>query len=293
MLIIGFEGFSTLGIPSSEGQLPPPRNEPAFESVPLEFKVEYLEFRSGDPKSFSEAMSMLTGKVALVTGASSGIGHAIAEALLERGATVFGLCRRIGMIPAAATPISCDVRNSERIAHAFEILRHATPTLDILVNNAGIAYLSSLLEGEVKEWNEMWEVNVRAVAVCSQHALRMMNPEGGRIVNVSSLSGHRVPPTGGFYAPTKFAVKGLTESLRNELKAANSPHQIASVSPGFVDTPLVNTYFRGREEDLSTLRENTRMLETRDIARSVLHILEAPAHVEIGDVVLRSVDQKV
>ena len=293
MLIIGFEGFSTLGIPSSEGQLPPPRNEPAFESVPLEFKVEYLEFRSGDPKSFSEAMSMLTGKVALVTGASSGIGHAIAEALLERGATVFGLCRKIGKIPEAATPISCDVRNPERIAHAFEILRHATPTLDILVNNAGIAYLSSLLEGEVKEWNEMWEVNVRAVAVCSQHALRMMNPEGGRIVNVSSLSGHRVPPTGGFYAPTKFAVKGLTESLRNELKAANSPHQIASVSPGFVDTPLVNTYFRGREEDLSTLRENTRMLEARDIARSVLHILEAPAHVEIGDVVLRSVDQKV
>jgi NADP-dependent 3-hydroxy acid dehydrogenase YdfG len=293
MLIIDFEGFSTLGIPSSEGQLPPPRNAPAFEAVPLAFKVKYLEFRSGDPRSFSEAMSMLTGKVALVTGASSGIGHAIAEALLERGATVFGLCRRIGMIPKAATPISCDVRNSERIAHAFEILRHATPTLDILVNNAGIAYLSSLLEGEVKEWNEMWEVNVRAVAVCSQHALRMMNPEGGRIVNVSSLSGHRVPPTGGFYAPTKFAVKGLTESLRNELKAANSPHQIASVSPGFVDTPLVNTYFRGREEDLSTLRENTRMLEARDIARSVLHILEAPAHVEIGDVVLRSVDQKV
>ena len=238
-------------------------------------------------------MSMLTGKVALVTGASSGIGHAIAEALLERGATVFGLCRKIGKIPEAATPISCDVRNPERIAHAFEILRHATPTLDILVNNAGIAYLSSLLKGEVKEWNEMWEVNVRAVAICSQHALRMMNPEGGRIVNVSSLSGHRVPPTGGFYAPTKFAVKGLTESLRNELKAANSPHQIASVSPGFVDTPLVNTYFRGREEDLSTLRENTRMLEARDIARSVLHILEAPAHVEIGDVVLRSVDQKV
>lgn len=238
-------------------------------------------------------MSTLTGKIALVTGASSGIGYAIAQALLDRGATVFGLCRKIGKIPEAATPISCDVRNPDRIAHAFGILREATPTLDFLVNNAGIAYLSSLLEGDVEEWDEMWEVNVRAVAVCSQHALRMMNPEGGRIVNVSSLSGHRVPPTGGFYSPTKFAVKGLTESLRNELKAANSPHQIASVSPGFVDTPLVNTYFRGREDDLSALRENTRMLESEDIARSVMHILEAPPHVEIGDVILRSVDQKV
>ncbi|MEE2733968.1 MAG: SDR family NAD(P)-dependent oxidoreductase [Verrucomicrobiota bacterium] len=238
-------------------------------------------------------MSTLNGKVAVVTGASSGIGHSIAEALLDRGARVFGLCRKIGRIPEAATPVSCDVRDPRRIAHAFEVLKAATPTVDILVNNAGIAYLSSLLEGPVEEWDEMWEVNVRAVAICTKHALPMMPGEGGRIVNVSSLSGHRVPPTGGFYAPTKFAVKGLTESLRNELKAANLPHQIGSVSPGFVDTPLVNTYFRGREEDLSSLRQKTRMLDPEDIARAVLHILEAPPHVEIGDVVLRSGDQKV
>ena len=139
----------------------------------------------------------------------------------------------------------------------------------------------------------MWEVNVRALAICSQHAVKMMPPEGGRIVNVSSLSGHRVPPTGGFYAPTKFAVKGLTESLRNEFKAANLPHQVGSISPGFVDTPLVNTYFRGRAEDLSALRQTTRMLEPGDIARSVLHILDAAPHVELGDIVLRPADQKV
>lgn len=237
-------------------------------------------------------MSTLAGKTALVTGASSGIGYAVAEALLERGATVFGLCRKIGRIPEAATPISCDVRNPERINHAFEILREVTPTLDILVNNAGIAYLSSLLEGTVEEWNEMWEVNVRALAICSQLALKMMPESGGRIVNVSSLSGHRVPPTGGFYAPTKFAVKGLTESLRNELRAADSPHQVGSVSPGFVDTPLVDTYFRGREDELAALRQSARMLDPGDIARAVLHILEAPAHLEIGDILLRSVDQK-
>ena len=228
-----------------------------------------------------------------VTGASSGIGHAIAQSLLDRGVRVFGLCRKIGKIPEAATPVSCDMRNPHRIAHAFEILREATPTVDILINNAGIAYLSSLLEGGIEEWDEMWEVNVRALAICSQHAVKMMPPEGGRIVNVSSLSGHRVPPTGGFYAPTKFAVKGLTESLRNEFKAANLPHQVGSISPGFVDTPLVNTYFRGRAEDLSALRQTTRMLEPGDIARSVLHILDAAPHVELGDIVLRPADQKV
>lgn len=235
----------------------------------------------------------LAGKTALVTGASSGIGYAIAEALSASGARVFGLCRRIGKIPESVTPISCDLRNPERIGHAFEILREATPQLDLLVNNAGVAYLSSLREGSVEEWNEMWEVNVRALAVCSQLALQIMNPTGGRIVNVSSLSGHRVPPTGGFYAPTKFAVKGITEALRNELKASGSPHQIATVSPGFVDTPLVSTYFKGREGDLATLRESTRMLDPDDIARAVRHIVEAPPHVEIGDIVLRSVDQSV
>ena len=155
-------------------------------------------------------MSTLTGKVAVVTGASSGIGHAIAESLLNQGARVFGLCRKIGRIPEAATPISCDVRNPQRIAHAFEVLQEAAPIVDILVNNAGIAYLSRLIEGPVEEWDEMWEVNVRAMAICTQHAIRMMPAEGGRIVNVSSLSGHRVPPTGGFYGPTKVAVKGRT-----------------------------------------------------------------------------------
>ena len=100
-------------------------------------------------------MSMLSGKVAVVTGASSGIGHAIAESLLARGARVFGLCRKIGRIPEAATPISCDMRNPQRIAHAFEVLQDATPSVDILINNAGVAYLSSLLEGSAEEWDEM------------------------------------------------------------------------------------------------------------------------------------------
>lgn len=237
--------------------------------------------------------SSLAGKTALVTGASSGIGHAVAEALSERGATVFGLCRKIGKIPEQATPISCDLRNPDRIAHAFDVLQDATSTLDILVNSAGIAYLSSLLDGSVEDWNEMWEVNVRALAVCTRHAVEMMPKSGGRIVNVSSLSGHRVPPTGGFYSPTKFAVKGLTESLRNEFKAVGLAHQVSSVSPGFVDTPLVDTYFRGRDADLAAVRQSTRMLDPRDVARAVLHILEAPPHVDVGDIVLRSADQKV
>ena len=238
-------------------------------------------------------MSPLSGKVALVTGASSGIGKAIASSLLERGATVFGMCRKIGRIPDGATPISCDLRQPERIAHAFEILDAASPRLDILVNNAGIAHLYRLTDGDPAQWAEMWEVNVHGLAICCQQALKRFPASGGRIVNISSLSGHRVPPTGGFYAPSKYAVRGITEALRAEFRLDGSPHQISSVSPGFVETPLVDTYFKGREEELAAMRSSLRMLDPQDVAQAVLHILEAPAHVEVGDLSLRSSDQKV
>ena len=238
-------------------------------------------------------MSSLSGKSAVVTGASSGIGHAIAMTLLEEGATVFGLCRSIGRIPSGVIPISCDLRDPERIAHAFEILDAATPSLDILVNNAGIAYLARLTDGNPADWDEMWEVNVRATALCIQHALKRFPESGGRIVNLSSLSGHRVPPTGGFYAPTKFAVKALSDALRNEFKIAGAPHHVSTVSPGFVDTPLVETYFRGRESAFKRMKTSMRMLDPEDVARAVLHIVTAPPHAEIGDIVIRSTDQKV
>ncbi len=238
-------------------------------------------------------MSSLSGKSALVTGASSGIGHAVASALRDAGANVFAMCRSIGKIPEGVTPISCDLRNPDRIRHAFDILDAATSPLDILVNNAGIGYLARITDGDPADWDEMWEVNVRGLAVCCQLALQRFPESGGRIVNISSLSGHRVPPTGGFYAPTKFAVKALTDALRNELKGDGSPHHVATVSPGFVETPLVDTYFRGREAIFRRMKKTMRMLDPEDIARSVLHIVTAPPHVEVGDIIIRSSDQKI
>lgn len=238
-------------------------------------------------------MNTLAGKTALVTGASSGIGFAVAKALVEEGATVFGLCRRIGKLPEGVMSISCDLRNPERIAHAFEILDEASKELDLLVNNAGRAYLSSLIDGNPEEWDEMWEVNVRALIHCTQQALKRFPETGGRVINISSLSGHRVPPTGGFYSPTKFAVRGITESLRNELKQAGLSHQVSSISPGFVETPLVEDYFKGRESDLAAVKESMQMLRPEDVAREVVHAAAAPPHVEIGDITLRSAEQKL
>ncbi|MBR9761733.1 SDR family NAD(P)-dependent oxidoreductase [bacterium] len=226
-------------------------------------------------------------KTALVTGASSGIGKAIAIALEESGMKVIGLCRSVENLPEGVTPLACDLRDATQIQEAFLSLDH----LDILVNSAGLAYLSRLTDGEPALWEEMWQVNVHALSLCCQLALPLFPKNGGQILNLSSMSGHRVPPTGGFYAATKFAVRAVSEALRAELKTAGSPVRISTLSPGFVDTPLLDKYFAGREDQLKQTRENIKMLTPESIAASALHVLTSPPDVEINDIMMRSADQ--
>ena len=226
-------------------------------------------------------------KTALVTGASSGIGKAIAIALEESGMKVIGLCRSVENLPEGVTPLACDLRDATQIQEAFLSLDH----LDILVNSAGLAYLSRLTDGDRALWEEMWQVNVHALSLCCQLALPLFPKNGGQILNLSSMSGHRVPPTGGFYAATKFAVRAVSEALRAELKTAGSPVRISTLSPGFVDTPLLDKYFAGREHQLKQTRENIKMLTPESIAASALHVLTSPPDVEINDIMMRSADQ--
>ena len=228
-------------------------------------------------------------KTALVTGASSGIGKAIATALLDQGMTVIGLCRSVDQLPDGVKPLACDLRDESAIKAAFESLEE----LDILVNSAGLAYLSRICDGNPSDWDEMWRVNVHALGLCSQLSLALFPEGGGHILNLSSMSGHRVPPTGGFYASTKFAVRAISEALRAELKNSRNKTRISCLSPGFVDTPLLDKYFAGREDQLAETRANIDMLTPEAIADAALHILTSPASVEINDVLLRSADQAI
>jgi len=234
-------------------------------------------------------MTNLNGRIFLVTGASSGIGKALCGMLISRGAHVLGVTRRPAGLSEDISPIQADLTKREDVAAIF----HGLGRIDGLINCAGVAYLSRVIDGNPADWEEMWRVNVMALTLCCQMSLKHFPPTGGRIVNVSSLSGHRVPPTGGFYAPTKFAVRAVTDALRLELKAAGLPVQVACVSPGFVDTPLLDHYFRGREEQLAQTRGSMQMLQAEDVAASILSILEAPPHVEIGDILMRSSDQRL
>jgi NADP-dependent 3-hydroxy acid dehydrogenase YdfG len=226
-------------------------------------------------------------KTALVTGASSGIGKAIASALLKEGMSVIGLCRSVDQLPDGVKPLACDLRDESAIKAAFESLKE----LDILVNSAGLAYLSRICDGNPSDWEEMWRVNVHALGLCSQLSLALFPERGGHILNLSSMSGHRVPPTGGFYASTKFAVRAVSEALRAELKTSENNTRISCLSPGFVDTPLLDKYFAGREDQLAETRAKIDMLTPEAIADAALHILTSPASVEINDVLLRSADQ--
>ena len=228
-------------------------------------------------------------KTALVTGASSGIGKAIASALLKEGMTVIGLCRSVDQLPDGVKPLACDLRDESAIKAAFESLKE----LDILVNSAGLAYLSRICDGNPSDWEEMWRVNVHALGLCSQLSLALFPERGGHILNLSSMSGHRVPPTGGFYASTKFAVRAVSEALRAELKTSGNNTRISCLSPGFVDTPLLDKYFAGREDQLAETRAKIDMLTPEAIADAALHILTSPASVEINDVLLRSADQAI
>jgi NADP-dependent 3-hydroxy acid dehydrogenase YdfG len=234
-------------------------------------------------------MTPLQGKTLLVTGASSGIGLALCELLVERGANVLGVTRRPSALSENVSPIVADLTQRDQVSTVF----HGLGKIDGLVNCAGVAYLSRIIDGNPADWEEMWRVNVMALTLCCQMSLRHFPAGGGRIVNVSSMSGHRVPPTGGFYAPTKFAVRAITDALRAELKSVKSPVQVACVSPGFVDTPLLDQYFRGREQTLSQTKAAMKMLEPHDVAWAILTILEAPAHVEVGDILMRSAEQQM
>ena len=183
----------------------------------------------------------LKNKTALITGASSGIGAACAKALANNGAKVVLTGRNQTSLEQLSEEIGgrymvADISQNDEVIKLFDEIGES---IDILVNNAGIAPKASIIEGKIESFEDLLRVNVLAVVHCCQLAIKKFDPStGGQIINISSMSGHRVPPSGGFYAATKFAVRAITEALRYELKIQKNKTRVSMISPGFVDTPL-------------------------------------------------------
>lgn len=246
------------------------------------------------------------GRVALVTGASSGIGQAIAERLaIVEGMKVAICARRDDRLArlrktirarkhdAEVLPIACDLRNESAIAVMFESIRARWGGVDVLVNNAGVGLRAPLMSGATAHWRAMLELNVLALCICTREAVTDMRTRGddGHVIHIGSMAAHRVPPDSGVYSASKFAVRSLLESLRLELRAAGSDIRVSAISPGYVETEFAQTYAHGDAEHARATYSRFPVLQPEDVADMVAYALRAPPHVQIHDLLVRPTRQ--
>jgi NADP-dependent 3-hydroxy acid dehydrogenase YdfG len=245
----------------------------------------------------------LDGKVAAITGASSGIGEATALALADAGAAVALGARRKDRLEALAERISGDGGRAIALeadladeSHARGFVRDAAEQLgglDILINNAGVMLLGPLEGSESDDWRRMVEVNVLGLLYCTQEALPLIRERGGgHIVNLSSVAGRHATLGASVYNFTKFGVTGFSEALRQE--ALHSNIRVTVVEPGFVDTELQghNTNEMVVEATEKMREEIGQVLEAEDIGQAILYVVSQPQHVNINEVLIRPTGQR-
>ena len=260
--------------------------------------------------------------VAIVTGASSGIGEAVALALAAAGYRIVLTARRASRLRALAARIEArsagetpgagqarsglgedghgavlvhpaDVTSRREVEGVVADALECFGRIDALVNNAGIMPLSALANVRVDDWERTVDVNVKGVLFAIGTVLPVFLRQGfGHIVNVSSLAARRPFPNGAVYSATKFAVRALSEGLRGELSSTTGI-RVTDVGPGVVETELIegteNEAARDRFQSYWTGR---RPLDPCDVAAAILYALKAPPHVNVNEILIRPTDQK-
>lgn len=238
----------------------------------------------------------LAGSVAVITGASSGIGEAIALRLAEEGAVVGLLARRGALVEALAAgiverggravPLVADVTDPAGTAAAMDRLCQAEGRLDILVNAAGTAHPGDFVTSRAGSWQSMIDINLSGLLNSTHAALPHLakavgGPRGtGDVLNISSIAGRRVGPGNPIYSATKYAVGTFSEYLRKEV--FDRSIRVSVVEPGWVDTPLTADVPRDR---------HYRWLQPDEVADAAHYILTRPAHLAVNELLLRPVGQ--
>ena len=236
---------------------------------------------------------MLTGKTAIVTGGTRGIGLAIVKKYLENGANVAVAGSRKESVDKALAQLSeyegrvmgiwPDLCSPEEAAAAFASVKEEFGSLDILANNAGLSSRTSLYDYTVEEFSKVMDLNVKAVFVCSQAAARIMKEQGGGvIVNASSMVGEYGQPSGCAYPTSKFAVNGLTRSLAREL--AKDHIRVNAVAPGVTKTEMVAALPKELVDRISAGIPLGRVGEPLDIANAYLYLASDLASYVTGDI---------
>jgi NADP-dependent 3-hydroxy acid dehydrogenase YdfG len=252
-------------------------------------------------------MKILEGTVALVTGASSGIGEATALTLAAHGAKVAIVARRadrlaelVTKIDAAggvALAIAADITDTGRAREVVEKTVGAFGRLDTVVNNAGVMLLGPVHDADAADWQRMIDLNISALVQFSRQALPHLlaaAKNGPRnvadLVNISSTAGRVARPGTAVYAATKFAVGAFSEALRQEV--TKQQVRVALVEPGRTDTELAE---QNRPEILEMIRTNFAMdapLQAADIADAVLYVVTRPRHVAVNEILVRPTEQQ-
>ncbi|EFN70152.1 Dehydrogenase/reductase SDR family member 11 [Camponotus floridanus] len=246
-------------------------------------------------------MDQWAGKVALVTGASSGIGAETAKLLAKGGMKVIAVARRLENLKELAAsiksefnvqiyPIKCDVQQEEEILKVFKWAEEELGGVDVLINNAGVVVNKPIIEGATEDFRKIIDVNVIAMAICSRELVQSVKKRNARgyIFNINSIAGHYadlITMPISVYAASKYAVTGMTASLRNEIINAKLDIKITSISPGMVQTEMIEKAFESLG-DVQTLLEGVPILKDKDIADLVIYGLSTPRNAQICEVII-------
>lgn len=236
--------------------------------------------------------------IAMVTGATSGIGRACAEKLLDAGYRVIITGRRPELLEkmlegreADMLALAYDVRDREACCRAVESLPEDWREIDVLVNNAGLALgLEPEYEGDHEDWETMIDTNVKGLLYMTRLIVPgMVERNRGHVVNIGSVAGDAAYAGGNVYCATKSAVKTLTDGLRIDVAGSNV--RVTLVKPGLVETNFSNVRFHGDDERAGNVYKGIKPLTADDIAASVVWSVQAPAHVQIAEILILATHQ--
>lgn len=239
----------------------------------------------------------LNGKIALITGASSGIGEATARVFAQNGAKLILLARRKERLLSLAAELEkefdtksylivADVRNYEDLERGIKSIPDEFKDISILVNNAGLARgLEKIYEGNINDWNEMIDTNIKGLLYTTKLVAPIfLVKNSGHIVNIASLAGRAVYPNGDVYCATKFAVKALSEAMVIDFNGTNI--RITNIDPGLVETEFSEVRFYGDKERAKTVYRGYKPLTGMDIANIILFCVTLPEHLMIQDLLV-------
>ena len=243
-------------------------------------------------------MGALKDKVAIVTGASRGIGRSIAETFVREGAkvvicgrkqeTLDQVAREIG---PAVKPIACHVGQLDQIDGMMDAVTREFGRIDILVNNAGLSRgMEKLYTGRVEDWEEMIDTNIKGLLYVARAVVPGMVVRGrGHVVNLGSMAGEMVYPNGAVYCGTKAAARAINDGLREDL--LGTPVRVTSVDPGLVETDFSLVRFHGDAGKAAKVYKGITPLNGDDIADVILWAVTRPEHVNVARLSLTSIHQ--